>query len=310
MRAVPWLQGRYRIFAVTSDAQRIPVLRSAGVVPLVADLDQPRTLQRLASLAPRVIHLAPPQNTGATDRRTRALLQALARAVPWRRSQHAGPSILPNRDGQHGRALVYASTSGVYGDRQGELVHEYMTPQPTTARAVRRVDAEKSIRQFGKRMVWRTTILRIPGIYAESRLPLERLARRTPALSQVDDVYTNHIHADDLARIVVMAVTRGRAQRIFHASDDSRLLMGDYLDLVAARTGLPPPPRLSRQALQDIVSPVQLSFMSESRQLNNSRLKKELRVRLRYPSVEHYFDTKADADGPQVIATPPTNAPD
>lgn len=301
MRAVPLLQGRYRIFAVTSDRQRVAALRAAGVVPLVADLDQPASLRRLTSLAPRVLHLAPPQNTGPRDLRTRALLQALSRAMPSRHAlavasarqrQPNMDSILPDRDGREKRVLVYASTSGVYGDRHGALVHEHAKPQPTTDRAVRRVDAETAIRRFGNRMHWRTTILRIPGIYADNRLPLERLARGTPALQPADDVYTNHIHADDLARIVVAAMTRGRPQRIVHASDDSRLLMGDYLDLVAARTGLPKPPRLSRDAVRSGVSPVQLSFMSESRQLDNGRLRNELRVRLRYPSVVHYFDSR------------------
>lgn len=302
MRAVPLLQGRYRIFAVTSDQQRVASLREAGVVPLVANLDQPASLRRLASLAPRVLHLAPPQGAGSRDMRTRALLQVLRRARPARHahSPAAVPhhlrhtsigAILPDRVGLDPRVLVYASTSGVYGNRHGAVVHEHATTQPATDRAVRRVDAETEIRRFGSRMHWRTSILRIPGIYADNRLPLERLARGTPALCPADDVYTNHIHADDLARIVVAAMTRGRPQRIVHASDDSRLLMGDYLDLVAARTGLPPPPRLSRDAVQSTVSPVQYSFMKESRQLDNRRLRHELRVRLRYPSVVHYFDS-------------------
>lgn len=301
MRAVPLLQGRYRIFAVTSDLQRVASLREAGVVPLVANLDQPASLRRLASLAPRVLHLAPPQGSGSRDVRTRALLQVLSRAMPSRHAHALAvtpdhqrqtniASILPDRASRGRRVLVYASTSGVYGDRQGALVHEYTATRPATDRAVRRVDAETAVRRFGNRMRWRTSILRIPGIYADNRLPLERLARGTPALRSADDVYTNHIHADDLARIVVAAMTRGRPQRIVHASDDSRLLMGDYLDLVAERTGLPRPPRLSRDAVRSGVSSVQFSFMSESRQLDNGRLRNELRVRLRYPSVADYFD--------------------
>jgi nucleoside-diphosphate-sugar epimerase len=301
MRAVPLLQGRYRIFAVTSDPQRVASLREAGVVPLVANLDQPASLRRLASLAPRVLHLAPPQNTGSRDRRTRGLLHVLSRATPARHAHAVGlghprqayiDSILPDRDVRARRVLIYASTSGVYGDQRGALVYEHTMPRPTTDRAVRRVDAETAIRRFGNCMRWRTTILRIPGIYADNRLPLERLARGTPALQPADDVYTNHIHADDLARIVVTAMTRGRPQRIVHASDDSRLLMGEYLDLVAERTGLPKPPRLSRDAVRSGVSPVQFSFMSESRQLDNRRLRNELRIRLRYPSVQRYFDSR------------------
>lgn len=305
MRAVPLLRGRYRIFAVTSDPTRIASLRAAGVVPLVADLDQPPSLRRLASLAPRVLHLAPPPNGGERDTRTRALVSVLARP-PWRTTRQlqrpmssdlstrpTKTSILPKRHQYALPVLVYASTSGVYGDRRGEIVREHHAPRPTTDRAKRRVDAESTLRTFGKRSGWRTTILRIPGIYADDRLPVERLKRGTPALRRADDVYTNHIHADDLARIAVLAMMRGRAQRIVHASDDSRLLMGDYLDLVARHMGLPSAPRLSRDDVRNHVSPVQYSFMSESRQLDNSRLIRELRIRLRYPSVAHFLDCVA-----------------
>jgi nucleoside-diphosphate-sugar epimerase len=134
----------------------------------------------------------------------------------------------------------------------------------------------------------RTTILRIPGIYAADRPgghPRERLARGTPVLAAADDVYTNHIHADDLARACVAALLRGLPQRIVHASDDTELKMGDYFDLAADLCGLPRPPRIARADAAGLLSPVQLSFMSESRRLDNRRLKGELRLRLRYPTV-------------------------
>jgi nucleoside-diphosphate-sugar epimerase len=134
----------------------------------------------------------------------------------------------------------------------------------------------------------RVSILRIPGIYASDRSgghPRERLARGTPVLAASDDVYTNHIHADDLARICVAALHRGLTQRVVHASDDTELKMGDYFDLAADLCGLPHPPRITREDAQAQLSPMQTSFMSESRRLDNRRLKNELQVRLRYPTV-------------------------
>jgi nucleoside-diphosphate-sugar epimerase len=131
--------------------------------------------------------------------------------------------------------------------------------------------------------------LRIPGIYANDRVggtPRERLLKRTPVLLADDDVYTNHIHADDLARVAVAALWRGRPQRSYNASDDGELKMGDYFDLAADIYGLPRPPRVPRATAQDELPLVLLSFMSESRRLDNSRMKKELRVRLRHPGVE------------------------
>ncbi len=264
--------GRVRLLAVTSSPQRVPLLRAAGITPVVADLDVPATLRRLAGLATRVLHLAPPARAeGALwwcDARTTALVRALRLRV------------LP-------RVLVYGSTSGVYGDCGGARVNETRTVRPDTPRAHRRVDAEGAVRWLGRAGV-RVAILRIPGIYAADRAggtPRERLQKGTPVLRPEDDVFTNHIHADDLARICVTALWRGAAQRVFNASDDSELKMGDYFDLAADLYGLARLPRIARAAGQSQLPLQLLSFMGESRRLDNTRLKRELRVRLRYPTV-------------------------
>ncbi len=263
MRLLPLLAGRFRLFALTSQRERCAELRAAGAVPVVADLDQPATLGRLRGLADWVVHLAPPQPDGSVDRRTRHLVAALGKTA----------------------RLVYVSTSGVYGDCGGELVHETRPVAPRNARALRRVDAERVLRAWALAREARLAILRVPGIYAADRLPLKRLEQGTPALRAEDDVYTNHIHADDLARIVARALFRARGGRVVHAVDDTRMKMGDYFDAVADAHGLARPPRLPRDELQAVVTPTLLSFMSESRRLDNTRLKRELGVRLRYPDV-------------------------
>ncbi len=268
-RVLRLLHPRWRVLALTPSAPRVPALRAAGATPLLGNLDEPATLGRLAGLADAVLHLAPPPGHGHDDPRTRALLQALARGGRLRR-------------------LVYASTSGVYGDAGGALFDETRAPRPDTERALRRVDAEAQVRWFGRRSGVCVSVLRIPGIYAADRPaghPRERLQRGTPVLAAADDVFSNHIHADDLARACVAALYRGAAQRIYHASDDTRLLMGDYFDLAADLCGLPRPPRLAREEALQQLSPMRLSFMSESRRLLNRRLKAELRLVLRYPTV-------------------------
>lgn len=270
LRVLRLVRGRLRVLALTSNPARRAELRAAGALPLVANLDEPATLGRVGGLADWVLHLAPPPGDGEGDPRTRALLQALAR-------------------GGRVQALVYASTTGVYGDAGGARFDETRAVAPATARARRRVDAEAQVRWFGRAFGVRTSILRIPGIYALDRDggdPRERVRRGTPALAAADDVYTNHIHADDLARACVAALFRGRPQRVLHASDDTELKMGDYFDLVADTAGLPRPPRLARAEAQATLSPMLMSFMSESRRLANDRLKRELRVALRYPTVK------------------------
>lgn len=274
MRVVRALPARVRVLALTSDPDRIAPLRAAGITPLPGNLDQPATLARLAGLAQRVVHLAPPAADAAQavpqDLRTQALLRALRlRTAP--------------------AALVYGSTSGVYGDCGGAWVSEARPVLPRTARAGRRVDAERQLRFFGRGAGVRVSVLRIPGIYAPDRpagTPRERLLRGTPVLCAPDDVYTNHIHADDLARAVIAALWRGRPQRVYHASDDTAMKMGDYFDFAADLYGLPRPPRVPRSAAREQLPPMLLSFMSESRRLDNTRLKRELRLRLRYPTVQ------------------------
>jgi nucleoside-diphosphate-sugar epimerase len=267
------LGGRVHVLALTSSPQRKPLLRELGITPLDGNLDEPVTLGRLAALGTRVIHLAPPESDLGSDwwrdPRTLAFTRVLRRRT--------APS-----------SFVYASTSGVYGDCGGARVDETRAVNPRTPRAQRRVDAERIVRHFGRAAHVRASILRIPGIYAPDReggTPRERLLRGTPVLEAQDDVYTNHIHADDLARAVLAAMWRGKPQRIYNVSDDTELKMGDYFDLAADLYGLPRPRRLPRSTAEAELPLMLLSFMSESRRLVNDRMKSELRVALRYPNV-------------------------
>ncbi len=274
LRAARALGAGARVLALTSTPERVPALRAAGITPLVGNLDQAATLARLAGVATRVLHLAPPPGEREVGPRwwldPRSV--ALARALRLR--------TLP-------QTLVYASTTGVYGDCAGAWVAESRPVAPATPRAQRRVNAERAVRHLGRAGV-RVSILRVPGIYAADReggTPRARLLRGTPVLQAHDDVYTNHIHADDLARACVAALWRGRSQRTYHASDRSELKMGDYFDLAADLYGLPRPPRVSRDAARAQLPVSLLSFMGESRRLLTERLARELRVRLRYPTV-------------------------
>ncbi len=270
LRVAQALPARVRLMALTTTVERTRELRARGITPLVGNLDAPASLRRLAGLGTRVVHLAPPQGEGWGDPRTLALTRALRRRS------------LPV-------SLVYGSTSGVYGDCQGQVAIETRATCPDTTRARRRIDAENKVRFFGRATAVRSSILRIPGIYASDRVggtPRARLLKGTPVLQAADDVYTNHIHADDLARACVAALWRGQPQRIYNVNDDTRLKMGDYFDLAADLYGLPRPPRVPRDTAKDQLPLMLLSFMSESRRMDNTRLKRELRLRLRYPTVD------------------------
>ncbi len=272
LRVAKQLSRSHRVFALTSSHNRFQELRDVGATPILGNLDYPETLWRLSSLAQTVIHLAPPQNQGNRDCRTRNLLRILAQ----------GSNTV--------RRLIYISTTGVYGDHRGAKVSEATPVNPQSERAQRRVDAEHALRLWGPAHGVAVTILRVPGIYAMDRLPIDRLQSQTPALLPEEDAYSNHIHSDDLARLVCAAVYHGKPQRIINTCDGDETKMGDYFDEVADAFGLDRPPRKSASELQKIVSPMLWSFMRESRRVTNTRLH-ELKTPLRYPSVADFLKT-------------------
>jgi len=272
LRVAKQLSRSHRIFALTSQQNRFQELRAVGAIPILGNLDHPESLWRLSGLAQTVIHLAPPQNGGNRDCRTRNLLRILAQ----------GSDAV--------RRLIYVSTTGVYGDHRGGKVSELTPVSPQSERAQRRVDAEKMLRLWAPAHGVALTILRVPGIYAVDRLPIDRLKAKTPALLPEEDAYSNHIHSDDLARLVCAAVYHGKPQRVINTCDGGETKMGDYFDEVADAFGLERPARLPGSELQKIVNPMLWSFMRESRRVTNTRLH-ELKTPLRYPSVGHFLKT-------------------
>lgn len=157
------------------------------------------------------------------------------------------------------------------------------------------------LRQATARASLASTVLRVPGIYAADRLPLARLAAAVPALRADDDVVTNHIHADDLARASRLAVLRARPQRTTNVVDTTDLKLGDYLDRVADWAGLTRPPRIARDDLVAAVGESRASFMRESRRIGQRRLLRELRLRLRWPTTDDFL--RATAPPPKAGST-------
>ena len=267
LRLIPTLTTKFRVYALVRNPATAQRLRELDVMPIVGDLDDRHSLARVGRIADVVFHFAPPPASGAIDSRTKNLIALL------------------NARGSAPRRLVYISTSGVYGDCAGAWIDETRPVRPSTARGARRVDAENRLRKWAGTNGVRLSILRAPGIYGDGRLPDVRLRAGTPVLAAEDDVYTNHIHADDLAQIALMALFRARPNRIYNASDSSEIKMADYFDLAADMLELPRPPRVSRDLAQQQLPKELLSFMGESRRLRNVRLIKELKVRLVYPTV-------------------------
>jgi len=286
LRTARLLRGRAHMAGVTRRSEDVAKLRAHGIVPIVADLDDFRALSRIGTAPFAVLHFAPPPGEGRDDPRTQKLIAALsnARSIPQR--------------------FVYISTSGVYGDCAGARIGESRPRRASTGRARRRIAAEDRLRVWAARHHVALSVLRAPGIYAETRLPLERIRHGTPVLDADDDVYTNHIHADDLARAAVAALFRGKPNRAYNVTDDAELKMGAWFDAVADAYRLPRPPRVAWEEAETRIAPALLSFMSESRRLSNARMKRELRVRLRYATPSAMLEETAPRELKKQLALP------
>jgi nucleoside-diphosphate-sugar epimerase len=286
MRTADLLRHKARLYGLTRRGEDVARLRAHGVVPLFGDLDRLDTLVRLRAAPFAVLHFAPPPGEGRDDPRTRKLIAALTRA-----------RSIPQR-------FVYISTSGVYGDCGGARIDERRPRRARTPRARRRVAAENRLREWAAGHRVELSILRAPGIYSGTRLPLDRIKQGAPVLAPDEDVYTNHIHADDLARAAVAALFRGRPNRAYNVSDDSELKMGHWFDSVADAFHLPRPPRVTWDEAEHRIAPMLLSFMSESRRLSNERMKRELRLRLLYPTPQVLLKEVAPRDLKKQLALP------
>jgi nucleoside-diphosphate-sugar epimerase len=286
LRTARLLYPKVRLYGLTRRTEDVAKLRAHGIVPIIGDLDRHASLRRLRAAPFAVLHFAPPPSEGRDDTRTQNLIAALTRA-----------RSIPQR-------FVYISTTGVYGDCAGARIVETRPRRARTPRSRRRVAAEDRLRDWAKRYGVALSILRAPGIYAATRLPLDRIRQGTPVLVADDDVYTNHIHAEDLARATVAALFRAKPNRAYNVTDDAEMKMGSWFDTVADAFHLPRPPRVSWEDAERRIAPLLLSFMSESRRISNGRMKRELRVRLRYPTPQQLLDEIAPRDLKKQLALP------
>jgi nucleoside-diphosphate-sugar epimerase len=241
-----------------------------GVSAIAGDLDRAESLVELAELSSGVLfHFAPPPGAGLHDTRTTHLLAALEGTPP--------------------RRIIYISTSGVYGDCAGAWVDETYPVNPGNERSRRRVDAERQLSAFSERHAMPLVILRVPGIYGPGRLPLERIRRGDPVVCLEEapqgSLWSNRIHADDLAAIAIRAAQDDASPGIYNVSDDEPSSMTYYIYRVADAVGLPRPPCVSLAEAQRTFSPGILDYLNESRRLDNRRMKAKLGISLRYPTL-------------------------
>jgi nucleoside-diphosphate-sugar epimerase len=254
------------VAGVVAKTDSVRRLQALGIEALQVDLDRPLSSQQLPAGGRELFYFAPPPGQGERDSRVSRVCEVLQ------------DNNLPTR-------LVYISTSAVYGDCGGDWIDEDAPLRPGTARGRRRLDAERQWLGWSARTGVAVVILRVPGIYAHDRLPVRRLRDGLPVLAEADCPFTNRIHADDLARVCIAAMRRGRPGAAYNVSDGRPTTMTDYFNRVADHLGLPRPPVVDRAVADRALTPSMLSFLEESKRLDNRRMQEQLGVDLLYPDL-------------------------
>lgn len=242
------------------------LLRDAGATVEVLDLDAPGGQLPSAWTGNRaVIYMAPPPDAGDTDTRMRAFLARLS----------ASP-----------KALVYLSTTAVYGDTGGAAVDETSPPAPTSGRGRRRLDAERAVLDWARKTGVPARVLRVPGIYGPGRLPLERIRKGAAAARAEEAGPGNRIHVDDLAAVSLAAADYSGPDQLFNVGDGNHASTTEYLRAVARLAGLPDPPELPLDEVLKRVTPAMRGFLAERRRVETRRMRDTLGFRPRYGDLE------------------------
>lgn len=264
--AQQWRNEGTSVTALARSEAAAAKLQALGINSRHGDLDDPASLRGLPLAGAILYYLAPPPPVGTTDNRMRHFVAAL------------DPATLP-------RTIVYISTTGVYGDTAGEWVSEASPLNPQADRARRRVDAETTLGAWCEGHGVPLTILRVAGIYGPDKLPVKRLREGTPVLREEECGYTNRIHVEDLVTICLKVVRSGEGMRVYNVSDGHPGTMSGYFNAVADALGLPRPPAITMAEAHRVLTPAMLSYLTESRRMDNRKLLDELGVVLKYPNL-------------------------
>ncbi len=264
------------VVALVQSSESQAALTESGLDTLRLDLDQAQTATFDANQA-RIYWLIPPPPNGESDERTRSFTRLL--------------------QGQRPEKVVVISTTGVYGDCQGEWVTEDHPVNPKAPRALRRWSSEQQWQHWCTEQDVARVTLRLPGIYGPGRLPLARLQKRLPMIREADAPWSNRIHIDDLVQVCLSAMNRETTEQLFNVSDGHPSTMLDYFNRIADLAGLPRPQQISREEAQQTLSAEMMSYLSESRRIDNRRMLRSLDIRLRYPSLSEGLPACFPSDG-------------
>ncbi|MCW8930583.1 MAG: NAD-dependent epimerase/dehydratase family protein [Gammaproteobacteria bacterium] len=216
-----------------------------------------------------IYYFAPPPSHGEKDSRAKNFLKQLSQ-----KEAHQQPS-----------KIVLISTTGVYGNCHGQWVDENTPVNPGVDRARRRFDAEQQFQHYSQKFNIPLVILRVSGIYGPEKMPLKRIQAQTPIVREEDSPFSNRIHADDLLEVCLIAGLSNEIEGIYNCADGHPTTMYDYFMKVAQANHLPEPPTISLEQAKTQLSAGMLSYMEESRRIDNQKLLTDFKISLKYPDL-------------------------
>ena len=243
----------------------IPENAATGISRQTLDLDKSNDEQIEVPTPYSVLYTVPPRSESQGEPRIQAFLPLL--------------KTLPQR-------VVYLSTSGVYGNRNGKIVCEKDPPSPETPRAKNRLIAETMWTDWCQREKVALVILRIPGIYGPGRLGLHKIEARVPVIREEEANPGNRIHVDDLAACCVRALDESTPPGIYNVGDGAHHSSTWFANTVARLATLEPPPQVPRTEAKAAFGAARVSFLNESRILDTTRMLKVLGFTPRYTNPE------------------------
>ncbi len=241
-------------------------LTDKGFDVIRCSLDEPAEIPVIDLTGMTLVYLVPPPGGGIYDQRARNFCEAMSKFGP------------PDK-------IVYMSATSVYSVKDGSVVTENSETEPGSAMGKRRLDAEAVFKAYGALNGVPVVILRVSGIYGPGRLPLTQIHGGQPLLLESESGPSNRIHADDLTAICLAAIDKGQGGDIFNVSDGKPCSMTEYFNAVADALGVARQPQVSMEEARRVMTPLMLSYVSDSRVVDNTLMLERLGIQLRYTSM-------------------------
>lgn len=272
-------QGDWTIAGTTRDSDKKALLQQSGVKAYIFDYSKP--LSDVKLFLEDTTHLlisTPPDDEGDPTFLMHGEDIAAMEGIEW---------------------IGYLSTTGVYGNRNGEWVDERSEVRPSSKRGTRRAIAEEQWLSLYERYGLPVHVFRLAGIYGPGRSALDSVragvARRIDKPGHV----FSRIHVEDIANVLMASMAKPHPGGIYNLCDDHAAPSHEVIDYACTLLGLNSPPLIPFDAAD--MAPIARSFYNDNKRVHNNRIKEELGVQLLYPDYKAGLSACMEWEGREAL---------